>query len=485
MVFGLGVRGVWSFQNATSTFRDLVGWTIGLAPITGRQMLVRQYVDNEKLLEAMPKRGIPSDSNEFYSWVNGDSVLYESSGGAVFLGSAGIPFVSADGTIISKSDWRTYIEKIDDSHVYVSMQKSKTETAVAFTGAGLTTLSASQFETAGTGFSFVFNIDDNKAAEAYTHMINGHIVPAQELAADRLETSVVHANDLTYLMTGRSFNMFFGVPFVYFSSSRGTSHQFTNVENHINGLQTTTDYGIYAREINNRLISRHKNLIRSFTAGIAKTRDAQTGKVVEEDVSATFLWQYEKDRTRVRDFNNAIQLLIQDTGLEQQTALRASDRNHLGYSRIKLEFTMDAAYVKQLMALSQTRSGFTTMGNQVMRNLESYLRVGDRYKLCNQQNESDRDRCQQGLRSETRRAFTRIQNNFQVMNRTYGTDSKAFAEAFAQVGRYMMTNQFTLQPFLQAAESCGGKLGYEVSGERISRVSSLSTWEHSTQACRF
>jgi hypothetical protein len=448
-------------------------------------MLVRQYVENEKLLQAMPKRGIPGKAEEFYSWEKGDSVLYESSGGAVFIGAAGIPFVGAGSTILTKSDWRTYVEKIDDSRVYVSMQKSKTNSAAAFTGAALTTLSTSQFETSGNGFSYIFDIDDTKAAEAYVHMINGHLVPAQQMAADAQDTSVLHANDLNFLMTGRSVNMFFGVPFVYFSSSRGTSHQFTNVESHIDGVQTVTDYGIYAKEINNRLISRHKNLIRSFTGGTATTTDMESNKVIAEDVSATFLWQYEKDRTRVRNFNDAIKLLIQDTGLENETALRASDRNHLGYTRIKLEFTMDAAFVKGLMAQATSRNGLRSMSTNAMTTLDQYLRAGDRHNLCNQQQNDDRRRCQDQLRSETRRAYSQMEGHLKTMNSTYGRDAKAFARAFAQFGRFMMSNQFTLKPFIMQAEACGGKLGYEVSGERISRVSSLEKWEHSASACAF
>ncbi len=480
-LFGLGLSGVWSYDNATG-LRDLLTWQVGLAPIKGKKSLVRMYVPTRAAVENLPERGVPTTPGQVAKWADGDSILYESTGGAVFFASGGIPWLQAGGTVITKSDWSTYVEKVDKNTIYVTMQTAKTHSAIAFAGTVAASISAGTVEKIGSGYSYAFDISDPMAFQAYLKMINGNLTEAQTMAQNNSGT-VWHADDLSFMMSGKMSRVTLGIPFMYTSSSKGTFYNITDVKNHLDGFRSTTEYGIFAKEINNRLFKRHKNLIRSFTGGTLTTRDMETGNIFTRDFLGTYLWQYEKDHAKTKNVNKAIELLIEDTGLEKELAVRVPGkrRDKLGYTRVKFEFKMSAQYVQSM--LSGSGANLKLAMKKSLAKVLPYFNRGDRYNICNQGDAAARSSCHSDVYSDTMSAFNQMGRELQAMKASAGSNSKEFAKAFARFGKLMMTNQFTMAPILDYAKVCGGSIGYEINGLRVSRHIVQKAWIHNSRDC--
>jgi len=456
---GLGAQAQFYFSNATG-LQNLLGFSIGLAPQKNKSALFTYFVKDTKELNLI-KRHIPWKAEDLYEWSVGDSVAYESAGGMIFVAGAGIPFLKANTTIATQGSWRYYVQKIDDERVYVNATRAETKSAAAFAGTLALSVGEAALKDVGHGFSYEIDLSDFEAARAYEDMLKGNIVPLQKMAADSLNPFVQTVQANANLLSGKMKGFVFGIPFANVTTSKANFYSLSNIKNLKEGLVVNNEYGIYSREVIGRLVTHHKNRIKSFYGGVTKVTD-KNDKLISVDNKVHFNWFFEKDHSDSKALNHAIEDVIQDTGLDY-LQIKAPASSELGYVSVNLKVEADTHFTKALTGANRA-AVFSGMQKNMAGLIDLYFKAGDRHDLC----VTDEQDCKSRYTAESIRAIGKIKELSEALSANFGKDNKAFAQAYAKIGEQAWTNQFVFRAFLDQMRFCGSNVSYEVSGEKIS-----------------
>ena len=477
IMLGFGANTTFFFSNA-SGLQNLVNFSIGLIPTKEKTSLFNYFVENKEDIYTN-KRKVPFKSEMLENWKVGDNVLFKSSGGAIFVASAGIPFVRVGTTIAVFGSWMYYLEKMGNNKVYINATNVTTKAALAFTNTFTVNAVDNYIKDIGIGHSFEVDLSDFKAARAYEDMLKGNLVPMQEMAKDDKNLAVINVESNDYKISGNMKSFIFDISLAKFTSSKANYYSLANAHFLRSGVKIENEYGIYSREILGRTLTKHKNRIKSFYGGITKVTD-QEKKLISIDNKIQFSWNFEKDHFEKKALDHAIDEIIQDTGLDF-LKIKTPDTEKLGYVRISLKAEADMFFTRAINGINKEFIFFNIQKNMLLM-IENYFKDdNDKNQLCNFTEIVFS--CKNKYTQESITALTKIKELSNRLN-INEKNNKNFTQAYAEIGEFVWTNQFIFKAILEQMKTCGSKIIYEISGEKISDYKTENTTLRDIELCK-
>ncbi len=471
--FGIGIKNDFFFSNA-SGFQNLISFTLGLVPAKEKTSLFNYYVDKKENISTS-KRKLPVKSEMLEEWQIGDNVLFKSSGGAIFVASAGIPFLKIGTTIAVLGSWLYYLEKTGHNKVYINATRLKTKSAIAFTNSLTVNAIDNYLIDVGFGHSFEIDLSDFKAAKAYEDMLKGNLVPIQEMANDDKNLAVVNVEINEHRISGNVKSFIFDISLAKLISSKANYYSLSNTQFLRSGLKIDNEYGIYSREILGRTLTRHRNKIKSFYGGITNITD-QENKLISTDNKIQFNWNFEKDHFDRESLDHAINDIVQDTGLDY-LKIKTPDIKKLGYARITLRAEADSFFTKAIKGKNREFI-FSNIQKNMFSMIEAYFNGDDKNQLCNITGIIYP--CKTKYTQESIKALSKIKELSKLFKEN---KTKSSAQAYAEFGEQVWTNQFIFKAILEQMKSCGSNIFYEISGEKISDYKIENTTVRNIELC--
>lgn len=466
---GVGVAVVFHEVPVTiSSFMPMVG----LLPITGTQAQVDRHVFGRAAIDAVRVPSFPPKAEEVLSWQNGDSVTYQSRGGLVFFGGAGIAAgVGGAISLYAEGSWITRVEKANETTVVAKVSKSKLDSYRANFGSTIAALSVDKFQTTDDGFAFRFDLRDASAFRAYQDFIRGNFATAQKQFLKK-NSAVQPERVISALSKGHSWNLWLGIPILAnFVSSSGkvyTHSESVDVEDNQQGpviTKSKIDYGVYNFSKKSKFFFRHSSTVGSFFGSHFATV-AEEGPVGSGEIGK-FIWNYETDVASPKKVKNALEELAEVTGLDNDLIVNVPQIDDLGY--VNVQFTMDIPdettdYLVSLgssYSLHNTLMGYAGAANStyIIRDCQNYM------------TDFGADPC---ITNENRRVEFEMRAVTEALREMYlaskREDWPAFARAYGSFGKAILKSRNTYQTFLAMVK---GKaplaMVLEVTGERFAK----------------
>ncbi len=469
-----GIYGGW-YQYNGSFAGSLFGAGVTIMPVAGSSVTVNRFVANEKEAEHLPQVLIPAKYQALNSWRPHDSISYQNRGGIIFAVGAGFAFTGLAGDFFAAGDWKTYVEKIDASHVYVKVTNIKITSMDIMVGNFVSYGMLSDFKKTDNMFSYIFDLSDPRGQVAYEAMVHGSIMEAQDLNAKNptLAELILTEDGGT---SGIEKKFYFGLPFLNVSHDSGNLINYSNTVFHQDNSQSDVEYGLYWSEGQRNLLGRHRDFTKSFYATsyvttTSPTKDQQAG-VSEKGIYGTLTLSYENDNSGESTIKMLIGKMVKQTGMRNQLQFVGGDAEGThGYLHLSLTLNFPEAATRSLMSrAAQVNYDVAPMENYI----EHYFNVlNDPEDFCrtSTDNGNDFDHCKLGVKGEARHAIDDLRAALVRMNAADKKgDRKAFVQAYSKFGEAMLKNEFVFALAEQMARTSNLSIIFEAEGESISQV---------------
>ncbi|HAZ14902.1 MAG: hypothetical protein A2X86_21230 [Bdellovibrionales bacterium GWA2_49_15] len=464
---GVGVAGV-----LTHTYLPGIGASIGIAPYGGSKMVYTNYASDESALKDL-KRRMPFKASEALELKVGESVLLDQKGG-LFIG-AGISAygLGIGGKVIIEGHFKTYVERMTDEKVLASIFTDKVVGASVYTSAGILGLSQNRVRELSEGFNYIIDLSDETGRSAYEALVKGNLTQAEKVADLSPLRAVKRTETLQRKLVGNSRRLTLGIPFINLSVGEGLFLEHSYRVNHVDGLYTDMEYGIFQKSSSSRLITRHKSVSQVFVGGTAETKD-QTLAVVSKLTEGKFSWKYDDDHGTSKKFNRYLRNLRGRTGLEEFLNVQIADKEKLGYTEINFNVTYPDLYVRYL--LSQGRSDEFANNIQIRAHelmVEYFKDQVDQDRICpwNVGNDSlsaiGTKICVKTFAKQIAKKTAQL-SALIVATRGKQKDGKKFAKSLANLGELIWSNPFLFRSLVEQGRKCGLSAELVMTGKRIS-----------------
>ncbi len=470
---GLGLALTMQFSNATQ-FVALFKAYAGVLPVRGSMVRAERFAPTKKAIKELPPVKIPYKATDIDSWTIGDKVAFETSGGMMY--AAGISFagIGIGPTYVTMGRWLVEVDKMDDKKVLVQINNTKIKALNKAIGFYMVTASKAEMKSVDRSFSFMFDLSDPKAAEAYEDLLRGNVLGSQNLAADERVHSVLRFEDIKSETLKRVRARSLALPFAYNVVSRSKIQSVAHKEYHPDQSQTDITYGVYQLNRDVRLFSKHRNRQIAFYGAQYQTTYRDGKK--EDGHFGQFIWNYQNDHTKAPYLRGEIKKLIRKTGLRNELDTKVSGNGYLGYVNLNAVLTIPKETTNLLidMATDENKSwGFNKLADAYIAN---YFKEGrDDNDVCRSY-QDDLSTCQTEMVKRTNRSLKLMKMNLKKMGQLRNTDPKAFTKAYASFGEAMLNNQFTFQVVFSLIKGRGASLGYQVLGEKLSYMAKSYDW---------
>lgn len=465
LVGGLGAKMTWWYDNATGVAKQWWAY-VGIAPLIGRQMnSVRYYRTYDEADKAVGYKSVPSTARSADVLSQGDSVTYLSTGGLIFSAGTGLNVVGVGATAIAQGTWETYIEKVDNEHVYVKLTKGKLTSFSVSTGVAIVQVSETAFRNSDDGFSYLYNLSTEVGRKAYEDVIRGNVIASDQISKSRPrnlveKAAVLKVATFTNLNTGRFLGVSMGLPIIWNSAyTKGNINSYSTTDFHINNKTARVHYGIYSETKNFQLWNRHRETDLMFY-GAKYTINSPEGN--EDGTFGRYSFAYRNEHTTSRRLNKSIAGLIQHTGIDD-LSIDVPDDDKLGYAGVEFNTTLSEDNTKRLMAAAQ-KYGDSYFINIADRYYNDYRRKGDVYNNCLG---PATPICWDHILDETHEAMRDMRKELIAMIDLRGKDPKAYAAAYGRFGEAMTKNHIAYRTALEIAGP-GIEISYLVEGAKIS-----------------
>jgi|GEM_PF-5368177 len=314
---GLGIAGILSHTSLPG-----VGVSIGLAPYAGSKVTFKNYVSDLKSLKNI-ERKIPFKSSRALSMKNGESVLFEQTGGLFFGVGIGAYGLGVGSKVVIEGNFKTKVERLLNSKVRVTVVSDSIKKASVHTGALIASISANKEAQLSDGISYIVDLNKEEGKKIYELMMSGDFTLAEIKSAANDNSSVTRVESVKTKLNTNLKRASIGIPFISLSNGSGITLEHSLTQNHLDGNLTESQYGIYQKSKN--------------------------GQFVSKDREARFLWSYDDDHGTSRKMSKYLKTLRGKTGLSEFLNIVVQDEEKLGYSEINLNVALPGTYLEALL----------------------------------------------------------------------------------------------------------------------------------------
>jgi len=465
LTVGIGAAVRWFYENPTNLSHEV--WAaVGIIPIKGSTYQSVSYIKNLQEMDKLENRAIPMDPKTFTGWSSGDSVSFTSKGGIIFFGSAGIGPVGASVAKISQGSYETYVQKMDEKFVLVRLTKLKLESLSAQVGVSVVSIGASKFDQVADGMSYKIDVTSEMGKMAYSDLIRGNVAAIEKLVYDGADY-VKKYDSFNSTQIGRFKNSFFGLPIVLNTQTQeGKIYEVDQGNLYYEGTKTNAHYGVYLKDRKTKVFGKHFERTQSFY-GASYNILSMKGELKSKGHFGQFVWSAETDASTRRRARNAIEDLVQLTGLRDALpVVLPTDERKLGYTDIDFSVTFSEAQTQRMVDLAGSL-GFTKISKGAAAKARAYFnRTNDPDGLCTTANPQDGTSCSETVISAAEQGGRELVEKLTQMKKSWA-DDKAFVKAYADFGKIISRNQFLFQTALDLAGSDVG-MNYAIRGRNIS-----------------
>jgi hypothetical protein len=325
----------------------------------------------------------------------------------------------------------------------------------------------SEFSKSDDLFSYVFDLSDPRAAQAYEAMIHGSVKEAQALAVGNPELAQLNLTENGHTK-GHQSRLFLGIPFLNLSDTSGELYNFSDTLYHLDNSKSDVQYGLYWKENDSNVFSRHSSTSTAFY-GIAYT-DTQSVDLNSSQNAGKygkFILSIANDHSSGDTVNDALAEIVKQTGLRQQLALTSPvPSGDLDYTDLTLTVILSEAATRSLMA-ANVIGQFTEKAAMASAN-DYFDHQGDPDEFCDANSPDD---CRDSVNGDVISAVGQMQTALNQMSAADAShDDVAFVSAYANFGKAMTKNEMTFGFVLKQIGSADVDIIFQAEGSAISQL---------------
>ncbi|MBT5095543.1 MAG: hypothetical protein HOM21_14935, partial [Halobacteriovoraceae bacterium] len=259
-------------------------------------------------------------------------------------------------------------------------------------------------------------------------------------------------------------------PFYIFKKwEKGEIQGLSDRHDHGDDTKTLTNYGVFVKGSQSRVITRHISRSTSFYGATYTTTKAD--KVLESGYGARFEMSYENDHTSAYKLKRYLKGLSKSTGLRSLVKVGLPKIKKFGYAKVKFSAEINDRGVRSLL----TGSRSLPLEGIVGKAITEYFKAGDVDELCNSSSNEEStslSSCESRFKKSSMKAVAKMKAYLAAMQ---VSEIKAvdFAKNFAKFGKASLKNQFTFKGLLNYLKGKGLALKYVVEGEKIHQYKKL------------
>lgn len=456
---GIGPAGKFFFENA-SGLKSLLGAGVGLIPVKGSKSFSVQYASTQNELARLPKiTKAPTNAQELNDWSIGDSVQYTSEGGLMYFGAVGVGPLSAGPTRVAKGSWSVYVEKAAEKVAYVRISKAKLKALSVAAGAGLLSVSTSNFNDEDNSFSYLVDVKSEKGRHIYEDLVRGNVGAIQTEVKSGKFVRQVDAQ--VVLRKGKLSHVFLGLPIILNETvTKGTITNVTKSDLILDQSKVNVTYGIYLNDQRNRFLDTH-------AAKTVVFYGAKFNGVARDGAFDGMFGKYSvtmgDDTTSNRSLKNMVGELVKKSGLDAALKIRVPKDTRMDFGSGQLDVTFSQANTQAMMdrAARMTEKEFV---GKMMAVYAKNFGDGDSdvLGLC----KNKEVECIEDTQAQTKRSLSKMHKALMKMRATIGNDIE-FTKAYAEFGREVSQNGMMVQAAVTLA-GAGVGVYMKLEGERIS-----------------
>ncbi|KHD89605.1 MAG: hypothetical protein OM95_02425 [Bdellovibrio sp. ArHS] len=478
-----------------SAWKPGTALTLGMAPIAGTEKTYRTIVKTGYEAENVTVPAVPSSLSDLKKLKVGDTISFAQVGGVMFSAGAAYVALNVGVNYIAIGQWKTDIQKVNDSIYYVNRTAVKMNNFGASIGTTLTiAYSANQFKSTDSQFSWVFNAADPQGAKALENFVfKGIALDAQKLVNASGETAVLAVTKQDNIAHGALRTISMGVPYITTSWGKGRINQTQLTQYFPDNTLGDANYSVYLKARDSRMFNWIENSTVAFSAGRYNVRDVNTNELQDSGYMGQFIVSYTDTHTKGSELQRVVNQLVALTGMHKELYVEVPKMNNLGYGALSFQLTFDKSATDFLMALATDRSASRKLERDAQVFLNGYVRGNgfdrknnwsstDPIGMCGTIYDYNIDVCigqaQEATLAATGEAIVNLRDMKAALERG---DRRAFTTAYADFGKSLTASPFTFQAVLSAAVAGtagkGVSASYNVSGTRIKNYSLTPSWD--------
>lgn len=434
---------------------EIVRPYIGLAPIKGFEAVSLRSASTLKQAQDLAALTIPrtADAIEKF-WRTGDALTYSTTGGAYFVAGVSAFFLSTGAHYVAQGEFETTIERLSRDVVEVTLAKTEMKSLGVMSSMTLMSVDSSRFKEETLRFSFQYDLRNPIARKALQNLLAGDIESSQILADDGEGAGVFPSSRESLRSSGKIRNLSLGIPFLFWTNwGKGHIHTLRFKEAYDEGAEIDVEIGLFLKTKEKRHIMTKIKETTAFygTQGIELTGSGQIIRRMQGMLSHSF----RRSKATRRQLNNALEDLIQKTGMIREFSLDLPDERRLGALDMSFNLLINENLTARLIELAQQKSGpetFTKIAQELQNSYAKSLSyngnsiANDKMKLCS--NSQNIESCLGVARRDMSKSMAKAYEALQKMAATYRSDRKKFVESYAEFGQAWMDSPFTFQTFL-------------------------------------
>ncbi|AZZ35312.1 hypothetical protein CIK05_00340 [Bdellovibrio sp. qaytius] len=462
--FTAGVGLNWNFPNSTGLGSK--AWlSVGIMPIIGKTTVSQQFQPTlDKALSANGRK-IPMEASDLNSWAINDSVNYSSTGGIIFSVGVGFPGIGIGSDLVVQGTFSTYVERENADEVFVNISTTKAKSLSLQVDATLAQLSVSKYKEIEEAMSYMINFKDPVGYKAYHDLIRGNVAAIQLLLQDPNTTAIKKWEKLNRVQTRRMVQFNFGIPFIMnWGWSSGKIYEFSDTRAFYDDTRSEVEYGMYLKEKRKKIFGSMAVKTESFYGSVFRLYNYEND-LMAKHIFGQYVFNADDNKTKTKDMDKTIDNLIEKTGLSGELALNIPSYKKLKFSRINLEVNFDEDQTINIM--NSTSGMMPEMIAERANQLAVNFMANERQvvALCTPQETQvpmSTEKCLTNLKAQNARASQGLVNAAKLMKKYFDAgDDKAFVLAYADFGRYMLTNATMFQAII-AMGGAGVEMIYNV-----------------------
>ncbi len=463
---GIGGKYDWNFPNSTGLTNKL--WlSVGLMPMVGKMTVSNQFQPTFDKAMSANARKIPMEATDLNNWALEDSVNYSSTGGLIFSVGVGVPGVNIGSDFIIQGTFSTYVEKVSADEVYVMISNTDAKSLVMQVDATVVQFGVTRYKEIEDGMSYMIKFKEPLGHKAYHDLIRGNVAAIQALLANPEQTAIQKWEKLNRTQIRKLAHFNFGVPFIMsWGWTAGKIYEFSDTRAFYDNTRAEVEYGVYLKEKRKKIFSSKTVKTESFYGSVYRLYNYEND-LMTKYFFGQYIYNADDNKTKSKDMRKVINDLVAKTGL-MQLQVNIPSYSKLKFSRINLEVNFDEDQTVNIMntVSRMAPADVAARANRLAMNFLTTESQAQILALCTQQETqvpmSAKD-CLSRYQTQNAEASSSLVKTAKLMKKHFeaGND-KGFALAYADFGRYMLTNATMFQEILGMA-GAGAEIVYNVS----------------------
>lgn len=495
----------------------------GLAPIKGYGRTEVRYVQEIEDAQNLRRLFIPSEKIEVGRMKVGESISFRTYGGMLLGAGASFFGIGVRAAVVKRGTWETTVQKIGDNKLLVAQLniniddeneqnvhnsdlddlivknepkkekiyhfKGNKEYIVGIHAGNFASYRKTKSSEIRKSQSFLVDLNDEKAKDAYIQFVKGNTIAINDLAKDEKTESVIPYQAYVEYMEAELKRLRLSIPTLFkYIKTEGDIHTTRNENNHSTQKESLYEYTAYVDHLYKRAAAnKQKNKTIAFIGSVNKVKNSDTKELI-----GNFIYDYSDNKAKTRVANRRIKEFVEFSGVKDAN-YQFPEKGNVGYFNFNSTITLSDKTTKFLMKMSTDDQIDETLSELSDKVVDAYVHhMREKEDKCQDFDKHDdkqlreqgvmqldiHEGCLKRLKKRTRENMQNILTSLKKMNIANDAGkSEEFTQHYAEFGKLMLANNFNFQTILNIIKKHDAQIFLTFKGERISQVKKLIKWE--------